>query len=309
MTTVKAWDGKEWQKYIEELLVLHYGPEDFQRIPDECQGDFGLEAFTRSGIGFQCYAPQGRLTIKQRYEKHRIKLSADISKLMVNQKGLQAVLGQTVLKRWFFVIPDHDNKQLIVFANKKSREVCAKCLPYITQDFEIQIHDDGSFPVARNKLLGVPDVAIALDMPQAEVTQVQDWAAENDKLVQVVDGKLGRLSTLLSRKRRIDFRNLLIARSIEGENILEQIRTISPDCYERIVGIKSARASSLAMENYTSTINPSDRLNAVVADYTATLRTDVKVLPRGAETILGYEAVAEWLAQCNLDFPEGDDAQ
>jgi hypothetical protein len=62
------------------------------------------------------------------------------------------------------------------------------------------------------------------------------------------------------------------------------------------------------MENYTSTIDPSDRLNAVVTDYTATLRNDVKVLPRGAETILGYEAISEWLAQCNLDFPEGGDA-
>ena len=308
MTTRKVWDGKEWQKYIEELLVLHYGPEDFQRIPDECQGDLGLEAFTRSGNGIQCYAPQGRLTIKQRYEKHRIKLSVDISKLMQNQDGLKAVLGQTVLKRWFFIIPEHDNKQLIVFANKKSREVCAKSLPYIAPDFEIQVHDDGSFPSARNKLLGIPDVAIALDIPQADPTQIQDWAAENDTLIQIVDGKLAHLSTLTSRKRRIEFRNLLVARSIEGENILEQIRTISPDCYERIIEIKSARASSLAMENYTSTIDPSDRLNAVVTDYTATLRNEVRVLPRGADTILGYEAISEWLAQCNLDFPEGGDA-
>jgi hypothetical protein len=307
MTTLKAWDGKEWQKYIEELLVLHYGPEDFQRIPDECQGDLGLEAFTRSGNGIQCYAPQGRLTIKQRYEKHRIKLSVDLSKLMQNQDGLRAVLGQTVLKRCFFIIPEHDNKQLIVFANKKSREVCAKCLSYIAPDFEIQIHDDASFPAARNKLLGISDVAIALDIPQAEPTQIQDWAAENDTLIQIVDGKLARLSTLTSRKRRIEFRNLLVARSIEGENILEQIRMISPDCYERIIEIKSARASSLAMENYTSTIDPSDRLNAVVTDYMARLRNDVRVLPPGADTILGYEAISEWLAQCNLDFPEGGD--
>jgi hypothetical protein len=193
MKTLKAWDGKEWQRYIEELLVLHYGPEDLQRVPDESQGDLGLEAFTRSGNGIQCYAPQGRLTTRQRYEKHRIKLSADISKLIENQDGLKAVLGQTVLKRWFFIIPEHDNKQLIVFANRKSREVCAKCLPYISSDFEIQIHDDGSFPAERNKLLGVPDVAIGLNMPQAESTQVQDWAAENDTLIQIVDGKLARL--------------------------------------------------------------------------------------------------------------------
>ena len=308
MTTRKVWDGKAWQKYIEDLLALHYGPEDFQRVPDECQGDLGLEAFTRSGNGVQCYAPQGHLSIKQRYEKHRIKLAADISKLIQNQDGLKAVLGQTVLKRWFFIIPEHDNKQLIAFANRKACEVREKCLPYIAPDFEINIHDDGCFPVARNKLLGVSDVVIALDLPQAEPTQIQDWAAENDKLIQIVDGKLGHLSTLTSKKRRIEFRNLLIARSIEGQNILEQIRTLSPDLYERIIEIKAARASSLAMENYTSTIAPSDRLNAVVTDYMARLRTDVKVLPQGADTVLGYEAIADWLAQCNLDFPEGSNA-
>jgi hypothetical protein len=93
---------------------------------------------------------------QQRYEKHRIKLSVDVSKLIQNQDGLQSVLGQTVLKRWFFIIPEHDNKQLVVFANKKSQEVRAKCLPFISPDFEIQIHDDGAFPAARNKLLGAP---------------------------------------------------------------------------------------------------------------------------------------------------------
>jgi len=221
---------------------------------------------------------------------------------------LKAVLGQTVLKRWFFIVPEHDNKQLIAFANRKACEVREKCLSYIAPDFEINIHDDGCFPVARNKLLGVSDVVIALDLPQAEPTQIQDWAAENDKLIQIVDGKLGHLSTLTSRKRRIEFRNLLIARSIEGQNILEQIRTLSPDLYERIIELKAARASSLAMENYTSTIAPSDRLNAVVTDYMARLRTDVKVLPQGADTVLGYEAIADWLAQCNLDFPEGSNA-
>ncbi len=113
---------------------------------------------------------------------------------------------------------------------------------------------------------------------------------------------------MTSRKRRIEFRNLLIARSIEGQSILEQIRTLSPDLYERIIELKAARASSLAMENYTSTIAPSDRLNAVVTDYMARLRTDVKVLPQGADTVLGYEAIADWLAQCNLDFPEGSNA-
>jgi len=304
MTIRKVWDGKVWQKYVEDLLVLTYGPEDFQRIPDECQGDLGLEAFTRSGIGIQCYAPQGHLNIKQRYEKHRSKLSTDISKLITNQDGLRSVLGQTVLKRWFFVIPDHDNKQLIAFANKKAEEVRSKCLTYISVDFEIQIHDDGAFPAARNKLLGPADVVLPLDLPQANPAQIQDWAAENDGLIQVVDGKLRRLSTLTSRKLRQECRNRLVAKSIEGQNILEQIRSLSPDLYERIIQLKSARAASLAMESYTSTINPNDRLTSVVNDYMASLRKEVKVLPHGADTVLGYEAVSDWLALCNLDFPE-----
>ncbi|HZT68190.1 MAG TPA: hypothetical protein VFC10_00360 [Terriglobia bacterium] len=304
MIVRRVWEGKQWQKYIEDLLVLHYGPEDFQRVPDEYQGDLGIEAFTRSGVGVQCYAPQGHLNIKQRYEKHRDKMSADIGKLIANGNGLKAVLGQTILKRWLFIIPDHDNKQLIEFANKKACEVREKSLPYICPDFEIQVHDDGAFPAARAKLLGVTDVQLQLDVPEAGVTQVQDWASENDSLVRTIDGKLARVSTLKSKERRQEFRNLLVARAIEGQNILEQVRKISPDLYERVIELKAARAVTLQMESYMSTVDPADRLTSVVADYVATLHAQVKVLPMGAENVLGYEAVCDWLALCNLDFPE-----
>jgi hypothetical protein len=304
VTVRRVWDGKQWQKYVEDLLVLHYGPEDFQRVPDEYQGDLGIEAFTRSGVGVQCYAPQGHLTIKQRYERHRDKMSADIGKLIANGKGLEAVLGQTVLKRWFFMVPDHDNKQLIEFANKKACEVRGKCLCYISPDFEIHIHDDGAFPTARTKLLGVTDVQLELDLPRADVTQVQDWASENDSLVKTIDGKLARVSTLQSKERRLEFRNLLVARAIEGQNILEQVRKISPDLYERVIELKAARAVTLQMESYMSTIDPADRLTLVVADYVTKLHDQVRVLPMGAENVLGYEAVCDWLALCNLNFPE-----
>jgi hypothetical protein len=305
VTVRRVWDGKRWQKYIEDLLALHYGPEDFQRVPDEHQGDLGIEAFTRTGVGVQCYTPQGHLTIKQRYEKHRDKLSTDISKLVGNQDGLKAVLGQTTLKRWFFFIPDHDNKDLIAFANKKAVEVRSRCLPYICADFEIHIHDDGAFPIARNKLLGVADVQLRLSLPKVDATQIQDWASENDRFVQTIDGKLARVPTLQTRERQVEFRNLLVGKAIEGQNIMEQVRTLTPDLYERIIELKAARAASLLLESYMSTIEPADRLSSVVADYIAQLHEQVRVLPLGAGTILGYEAVCDWLALCNLNFPEG----
>lgn len=124
--------------------------------PRRESGRLRAEAFTRNGIGVQCYAPKGLLSNKQRYDKHRKKLSADISKLIRNGTGLVKVLGTTLLKRWFFMIPEHDDKDLIAFGNTKALEVRAKSLPSIDPYFEIQVHDDSAFPAAQTACWGDP---------------------------------------------------------------------------------------------------------------------------------------------------------
>jgi hypothetical protein len=299
------WDGLDWQRYVVDLLALHFGPSDFCRIPDEYQGDLGLEAFTRSGVGIQCYCPREPISIKKRYEQHRKKLSTDIRKLIRNGPKLEPLLGGTKLGRWYFMIPSHDNKELIAHGNVKAREVRAKNLPYITSQFEIQIHDDSSFPTERNRLFGTGGAFLPISRAEADGQSVQDWADANDQLVQVVDKKLQRVQTLHSSKLRRKFRNELIAKSIQGQNVLEQVRSISADVYEKIVDLKSARAADLAMQSLVSATKPHDRLNAALSQYVDDLRSQINVLPRHAEVTLGWEAVSDWLYSCPLDFPGG----
>ena len=40
---VRLWEGEEWEKQIQRLLKMHYGPGNYQEVPAKHVGDFGIE--------------------------------------------------------------------------------------------------------------------------------------------------------------------------------------------------------------------------------------------------------------------------
>ena len=48
--------GEDWQEWANKILAVHYGPTEYQQIPDHHRGDAGLEGFTRTdGHAYQAY--------------------------------------------------------------------------------------------------------------------------------------------------------------------------------------------------------------------------------------------------------------
>ncbi|MDP9231249.1 MAG: hypothetical protein M3O73_00605 [Actinomycetota bacterium] len=87
-----------------QLLAIRYGDE--LQLMETRSGDLGLEAFTRdTGLGFQCHAPLEPLSSKERYEKHRDKLTRDLGKLETNEETLLVIFGSTKLNRYVFMVP------------------------------------------------------------------------------------------------------------------------------------------------------------------------------------------------------------
>ncbi len=54
-----SWDPDEWETHAVAMLCHHFGVDKVVPVPDDDQGDRGLDAFTVDGIGYQCYAPEG----------------------------------------------------------------------------------------------------------------------------------------------------------------------------------------------------------------------------------------------------------
>lgn len=80
--TTLDWDGPSWEQHCLKLLRLRYkAPGQFEYVPSSDQGDLGIEGFSHDGCAYQCYAPEGPLPIKDRYERQRDKLTEDLAKL------------------------------------------------------------------------------------------------------------------------------------------------------------------------------------------------------------------------------------
>ncbi len=98
--------GEEWQNWANRILSVHYGPTEYQQIPDNDRGDAGLEGFTRTdGHAYQAYGCEEPISASDRYEKQRNKMTRDIAKFIDNQVTLKRIFGNVKINRWVLFVP------------------------------------------------------------------------------------------------------------------------------------------------------------------------------------------------------------
>ena len=293
--------GNDWQDWANQLLTLHYGPTEYLRVPDKHKGDAGIEGFALDkGHVYQSYGCEEPIGVAERYDKQRTKMTIDTKKFIDNKKVLTKLFGNKKISRWVLFVPLCDSKELIVHANKKTAEIKAEKLPYVASDFEVTICDEGDFAIERKKLMALESEAISIAVDSSAVQDVDDWAEENDKLIEVIDEKVAKLKSLKTPEQRVDFRNKIIRWHIEGQDILDALKTSSPTTYEAVINVKSRREKYLVASALAST--PADQFKAALNELQESFRQDAKQLSKGSSEDLAYEAVADWMIRCPLDL-------
>jgi len=283
--------GEEWQRWANQLLICHYGPTEYQKVPDNDKGDAGIEGFTISeGHAYQAYGCEEPLSTTERYEKQRDKMTTDISKFINNRSALQKIFGTVRITRWALFVPYCDSKELIGHASKKTSEVLDKKLPYVGDTFRVVVCQEEDFCIARDQLIN------------AATTSVTDWISSNDSLAATLDDKLRKLPTLRNNEGRRRFHEAVLRWYLEGQQILEALRTY-PDVYEKTLKAKSHRENFLVMATVSGS-SPQEILTSSIQDLLETLQREVRELHRFSAEALAHEAVADWLLRCPLDFPE-----
>lgn len=298
--------GEEWQLWADRLLKRHYGPGEYQTVPDNQKGDAGIEGFTiSSGHAYQAYGPEEPLTTDQRLKKHQKKMSDDIRKFIQNRDTLAAILGDVKIRRWILLVPYFDSKQIVGHAAKKTEEVIAANLSYVHNDtFRVMIEDEETFIVERDQLLNANLTTLSVVSEQMMPGAIADWADEHDALVRTLDEKTRRLPTLHDDRARRTFRDLIIKHFLEGQNSLEELRKY-PTIYEKIRRAKSERERYLATEVMLATGSVSEILRAVLEDTREVVKSEVLNMSVNTLDAVAWEAVADWLIRCPLDFPRG----
>ena len=192
--TALGWDGPSWEEHCLNLLRMRYkAPGQFERIPSSDQGDLGVEGFSHDGCVYQCYAPDGPLPIKDRYEKQRDKLTEDLGKLERYQDELVKILGGVVITVYVFMTPIHDSKRLNLHAKTKAAEIRAKGLPHCAQEFDVVIHTEADYLVEQSELISLGLQKWQLTHVQVAELAVQTYCESNPDLIATIDGKLTRM--------------------------------------------------------------------------------------------------------------------
>lgn len=296
--------GEIWQNWANQLLSCRYGPTEYQKVPDRDRGDAGIEGFTRSeGHAYQAYGCEEPISTGERYKRQRDKMTADVGKFIKNQKVLSGIFGGVTITRWNLFVPYFDSKDLVAHASRKTEEVVKASLPYVGNGFQVAVCDEEQFAVQRDMLLCARVRKLDMEVEEATEDQISEWSDQNDTLVATVDQKILRLPTITDDEARWTFRNRVVKWFIEGEKILAALRRY-PEAYEKVVKAKSHREKYLVRICALQSGSPADIFNEALNSYMDSVVKEAYMLSEQTAESLAYEAVADWMLRCPLDFPE-----
>lgn len=295
--------GDEWQNWANQLLSCHYGPTEYQRIPDNDKGDAGLEGFTfTDGHAYQAYGCEEPLSTQERYKKQRNKMTADIGKFISNQAILTKVLGQVKITRWVLFVPHYDSKEIVSHAVTKTAEVKAAALPYVATNFAVKVCQEDEFAMARDKVLNASVQGLQIEPASLTPDILSKWSAANTPLTDTLDKKLRKLPSLRSEESRQQFKEKVLTWYLAGQTMLDDLR-LYPQMYEQVIKAKAHKERFLAAKSLHDS-TASDVFLQTVKELHQTLQEEVRSLHKFSAESLAYETVADWLLRCPLDFPD-----
>lgn len=295
--------GEDWQHWANKLLTCHYGPTEYQTVQDNDKGDAGIEGFTISdGHAYQAYGCEEPLSTTERFEKQRNKMTKDVGKFINNRKILEKIFGTVKITRWVLFVPYCDSKEIVAHASKKTAEVLAAQLPYVSSDFRIKVCEEDDFPIARDQLINAAIKALQIHADPATPENVTEWASSNTGLAKTLDDKLKKLPTISSDDHRREFHEKVLKWYLEGQTIMDALRKYH-DVFEKVLKAKSHRENYLFMATVSGN-TPQEILTSSIQELQGTLQKQVRELHSISSEALAFGTVADWLLRCPLDFPE-----
>jgi hypothetical protein len=294
----ESWDADEWEKYGVKLVTHHFGVDQVIRVPDLDGGDRGLDAYTRGGMGFQCYAPENEpLAPSNRARLQKKKINTDLKKLRDKKDQLITLLGTTKLNSWVLLTPANESADLIGYCNTKAAEVIGWELPFVGEGFCVLVHDLETYAAAHAVLATAAVMASDLQRPPPPPPGINFELAAGSH-IDVMDGKLAKIPTLSNDVARTKHRAALLAGQFGGDALLDRYRDRMPE-------IASNFESQIEAAQREMILSSAD--GSVPAEFYSQLRSRLverfsSLLNQTNAEYLAQKCVADWLQQCPLNF-------
>lgn len=305
-TSVGQMDGDMWEEYCQKILRLRY--EDYQEVPAQFGGDYGIEGFTRSGIVFQCYCPYEDPSGRDLYEKQRDKITSDIKKLVKNASAISA-LGAGTIREWYFLTPRYNSRYLLSHCRTKESEVQSKNLETVQSGFKILLKDEDAYIPERQTYLGTSEHRIQPSGEEPPREELEKLLTSDNEIVLNINTKLKKVALASDQRENLIIQS--VRGYIVGKYELQILNEKFPSTYESVVQLKSATESQLPMRMLSCSDNHGTILHKILQEYEGKLSTDFSgSLSSALITRLSTEAISDWLGRCPLNFfsnVEGND--
>jgi len=289
--------GPEWQDACAHALEQKFGTR-WQKIPDRNQGDWGLEGFVRpDGLVVQCYADEA-MSNAARTTAQCDKLTRDLQKLLKYQAPLSKHLNMQVTT-YAFLVPDFEDKDVIVHVTKKRLEVLGWGLPWIADDFEIVVKDRDFIALEWEALHGNVPNYLDLGIETSALADAEQAPIGND-LLSALDRKLRAIPRLQSDDTRRQEMHALLLRSYHRAGLtLRQMDVRSPSLADRVRELRVAREATLVLRSMAS--DGIDDITRLSSEMAAELRAERSIAPDRVND-LAMGAIAGWLLECPLEY-------
>jgi hypothetical protein len=294
--------GEEWQRFINAVLLRHYGAGAYQCVPADYVGDYGVEGYSIPDRQlYQCYAAKGPVKEKDLHELQREKINADLKTMCQNIKTIYAMLGHRIL-RWVLVVPHHGSAPLVRHCAKKTKELRGLRLPELATGFRVMVHTDEAWKLEADEVRRGLALLDAPTVP-SDAIALNDWEQSHGTFVENVRRKARRLTTPDALDGLV---RSYVAAHIEGQNVLAHIQSQAGEEYARLIAAKAAFEADLVSRCAVPTGGADTTFWSIVAKYEDLIKEQCPTLSPATRLRLRQEGVADWLMRCNLYFGESD---
>lgn len=176
----------------------------------------------------------------------------------------------------------------------------AKCAA-LDATFEVAIHDPSLFP-SEAVALGMSVLStVKLAIPSPSQQELDTWAAGSSAF-------LANATHKLKKRTGPDRVQEAVAEAVrsflQGNALLDALRSGSPDLHEKVMSAINSRARRLEFVGPQGGSTAGAILNAELDSLISAMRSAAPSLSHDNAEQIAYGSISEWIMRCPLDFPD-----
>jgi len=298
---VQQWNPDDWESFALSLLHARHGILNVQKVPATHQGDFGIDFYcTSDSVIYQCFAVEEPVDITKRATRQKSKITTDLKKVVDGAVEVSKLFFGAPIKKWILLVPLHDSKDVNLHCAKKTTETRALNLSHLRSDFEVCVHDQGSFPggALTAAMSALTNVSLSVQSPTQQ--ELDAWRAGSPSLLANATKKLSKRTSPGGVQDAVVSGVELF---LKGNALVDDLRSRAPDLHEKVVAAISTRSKRLGFVGPQGGPAATNIMNTELETLINAIKDAAPTLSHANAEDIALGTLSDWIMRCPLDFP------